>query len=271
MNAISRLIKRTKHINAVASQLTSSVSEKKRVRNAGYELLCAQQLRRNGPAAFFDLTYENIKFGFHSEHVTDFSILWDIFIQQEYGLARRLKHVDTVIDFGSNIGVSAIFFHCLFPGAKITCFEPDRTNFRILISNIRTITNIQAFNVAAGEKDGRAPFFEMTERRSSSSVVRQSRNQRKVEVDMLRLDTIIGRLATTPKSLLKFDIDGAEYNLFRNSKRLEEISMYLGEVHEDLIGFNLFDFCELFRGYSIETQKIAPSRYIFLQRWEPRK
>src|SRR3989442_1502451 len=81
--------------------------------------------------------------------VTDFiSVAYQL---QEYFEDERLKFVSArpdpfIIDCGSNVGVSVLYFKSLFPKARILAFEPDPKVFACLEENLRknSVTNIIA-------------------------------------------------------------------------------------------------------------------------------
>jgi predicted O-methyltransferase YrrM len=47
-----------------------------------------------------------------------------------------------ILDIGSNIGTSILFFHEQFPSAKIYGFEPHPETFRILQTNVGSIPSV---------------------------------------------------------------------------------------------------------------------------------
>src|SRR5262249_42775274 len=60
----------------------------------------------------------------------------DIFVQQVYRFDAR-RPDPHVIDAGSNIGVSTLYFKHLYPRARVTAFEPDPGLFRTLQENMK--------------------------------------------------------------------------------------------------------------------------------------
>src|SRR5438105_4262702 len=60
-----------------------------------------------------------------------------------------------ILDIGSNIGASILFFHEQFPTARIYGFEPHPETFRILQENVGSIPSVEIFNYALGEADAK--------------------------------------------------------------------------------------------------------------------
>src|SRR5436853_2833656 len=56
----------------------------------------------------------------------------------------------TILDIGSNIGASIIYFHRQFPEAKIFGFEPHPDTFRILQENVAHLPGVTIFNNGLG-------------------------------------------------------------------------------------------------------------------------
>jgi FkbM family methyltransferase len=66
-----------------------------------------------------------------------------------------------IIDSGSNIGISALFFKTLYPKARLLCFEPDPHAFQILQANMQynKIKDTTLVNAAISNKVGEIDFF----------------------------------------------------------------------------------------------------------------
>src|SRR5205807_3703122 len=55
-----------------------------------------------------------------------------------------------ILDIGSNIGASIIYFHRQFPDANIFGFEPHPDTFRILQKNVAQLRGVMVFNYGLG-------------------------------------------------------------------------------------------------------------------------
>src|SRR6267378_4358700 len=60
-----------------------------------------------------------------------------------------------VLDIGSNIGASIIYFHRQFPDAKIFGFEPHPDTFLILEKNVAQLPGVTVFNYGLGATNQR--------------------------------------------------------------------------------------------------------------------
>lgn len=66
-----------------------------------------------------------------------------------------------IIDCGSNIGISILYFKKLYPDCKIYGFEPDPAQFEILRHNLRqyNFNNIELYQEACSDHDGKEYFL----------------------------------------------------------------------------------------------------------------
>lgn len=143
----------------------------------------------------------------------------------------------TIIDAGANIGTSALYFHKLYPKAKIISIEPNPRNLEFLKQNLNDndITNVTIVPKALVGKDGEPTVTLYVHPRwgvfSSLKAKGWSQDQEMtpVEVETVKLSQLI----TGPVDILKVDIEGAEEEVLREAKdSLRFVSHLLLEYHE---------------------------------------
>jgi FkbM family methyltransferase len=85
----------------------------------------------------------------------------EIFLEQPYRFAASTP-TPLIVDCGSNIGMSVLYFKLIYPGARIICFEPQARAFSLLQRNIHDnrLTSITAHQVALTNHNGIETFFE---------------------------------------------------------------------------------------------------------------
>src|SRR5262249_32454906 len=83
----------------------------------------------------------------------------DIFVQQVYRFDAR-RPDPHVIDAGSNIGVSTLYFKHLYQRARVTAFEPDPGLFRTLQENMKRngLSDMVLINTGLGPKHSTACY-----------------------------------------------------------------------------------------------------------------
>lgn len=143
------------------------------------------------------------------EYVDAESLRWqyeEIFRRGEYDLVDE-SSVRYVLDCGANIGLSAIRFATLYPGARIVAFEADPTIAAMLRRNLEAcaMTAVEVHPVAVAGADGEMTFATGLADAGHLSPAGA------VRVPALRLSTFVDQEV----DLLKLDIEGAEYDVLR--------------------------------------------------------
>jgi FkbM family methyltransferase len=209
----------------------------------------------------FKLKKFNKIFYFYLTDNSDLTILKEIFVDNEYDFDLPYSP-EIIFDLGSNVGLSVIYFRLKYPNAKIYAFEPDPETFKKLRKNIKQFNDIFIFNLAISDKNGKEKFYIYPNQSMSSSLLQRLPNQPFIEVETKTLDSIFAELSIDKVDLLKFDIEGVEYDVFKNFKNLDKINNIIGEVHLDLIKTSKEEFLDIFNGFSIDLKQISSKRYL---------
>jgi FkbM family methyltransferase len=135
-----------------------------------------------------------------------------------------------ILDCGSNVGMSTIYWKHLYPHARIVAFEPDQTVFTIFITNLSAwhITDVQAVNAAVWTHDGDVPFW--TEGSDAGRLLWRAEDGSTSGqlVHTVRLRDYL----TEPIELLKLDIEGAELPVLTDCRdRLHQVERLFVEYH----------------------------------------
>lgn len=161
----------------------------------------------------------------------------------EYYLPLALEP-KVILDIGSNIGTSILFFHEQFPAAKIYGFEPHPETFRILQMNVGSIPSVEVFNYALGATDAKisvmfdgadfSRFMAKVEDADWCSPVSST------ECQMKHAGEVMKNLGVTNVDLIKIDCEGAEYDVLSAlpDEMLRHCKWIAGEMH-DVSGFKL--------------------------------
>lgn len=134
----------------------------------------------------------------------------------------------TIIDGGSNIGLSIVYFKQLFPEARIVGFEPDPEVFSVLESNIHALklADVQLVNAAIWTNEEEITFF--AEGADAGRLAHPVGGKAEQTVRATRLDKYL----SGPVDLLKLDIEGAEVDVLRDiSDQLENVQRIFVEFH----------------------------------------
>ena len=191
----------------------------------------------------------------------------EIFIESSYYFETS-KSCPFIIDCGSNIGMSILFFKTLYPNSIITGFEPAADSFTLLRRNVEAnkLKDVEIHPFAVGEKTAKVSLFHGEEAGSlmTSTNIRRAANDPRT-VDQVRLSDFIDREV----DFLKLDVEGAESGVIADllaSGRIRDIAKMAIEFHhhveEKKDGFSAFlDYIEKAGfGYNLSA-RIPPKRF----------
>lgn len=160
----------------------------------------------------------------------DLEVLREILIDREYDLVDGDPH--TVLDLGSHIGVSILYFHARWPQARIVGVEPDPLTFALLEENVRGLAGVHVVNAAVAGKDGRALLYRARDSWSSSLTPQDTDGA--VPVETCTVPSLTKRVGMSRIDLLKLDVEGAEEQVLDDIAALQ-VSGIVAELHEDLM------------------------------------
>ena len=148
-----------------------------------------------------------------------------------------------ILDIGSNIGTSILFFHQQYPSAKIYGFEPHPETFRILQANVGSIPSVEIFNYALGATNARISATSDSIDFSGFVAKPVSANLRggaTTDCEVKHAGEIMKILGLTRADLIKIDCEGAEYDVLTAlpGEMLRECKWIVGEMH-DVSAFEL--------------------------------
>lgn len=177
-----------------------------------------------------------IKYRYYFRNLKEFLTLYkDIFIFCEYDFTSAHNR-PFIIDCGSHIGVSTLFFKHKFPESKILCFEPNIQNYKILRKNIEVnkLSGVTMINAAVSNKKGVVKFYVPENKEKSwswgGSLIKGKDSRISFSVSSVLLSSYINKTV----DLLKIDIEGAEASV------IKEVGSKLRKVKEIYIEFHAF-------------------------------
>jgi FkbM family methyltransferase len=176
----------------------------------------------------------------------------EIFLLKIYR-RRILKGSSLIVDCGSNIGMSVLYFRLLYPSALIEAFEPDPDTFAILKRNVQynKIESIILHNTALGNKKGTVSFFK-SKKSTNSGLVPTENTIETITVPMEPLS----HLLTQKVSILKIDTEGSEVEVINElieSGKIELIDQIVIEFHPGLTQTSVDDFSDRLRALNFKV------------------
>jgi FkbM family methyltransferase len=203
-------------------------------------IVALRALRRTGRRyeVCFDHLDRHIRIAVADE--SELETIRDVFVEEDYRLDVE-GPVRTVIDLGSHIGASVVWFHAVFPEARIIAVEPHPVTFQRLRHNVRDLDRIEAFNLAVSDHDGVVPLYAEDESWSTSLYPRPGLRPAG-EVRATTLDSLLASLGIEAVDVLKLDIEGAELPVLSSFRGLPSVRTVIGEFHPQFNECGLFDF-----------------------------
>ncbi len=80
---------------------------------------------------------------------SDFKVFQQVMVFDHYSYSGlNGSPVETVIDLGANVGLSALFFATKYPKAQVIAVEPEIHNYEQMVKNVSGFNNVYALNNA---------------------------------------------------------------------------------------------------------------------------
>jgi FkbM family methyltransferase len=149
-----------------------------------------------------------------------------------------------ILDIGSNIGASIIYFHRQFPDANIFGFEPHPDTFRVLQKNVAHLRGVTVFNYGLGATYQRiavrADKVNFGAFNTRGSFRDRGHPVAPVECEVRRLNDVLREIGVAQVDLIKIDCEGAEADVFSTlpDEILNHCQWIVGEFH-DHTGFDV--------------------------------
>ena len=169
---------------------------------------------------------------------------------------------DVVIDIGANAGYFSKL--CIDRGCKnILAFEPEPENLELLKQNLSRYDGCHIYDLAVWKCSGTTLDFYALPRRANTGLggfyknpLATDNDHAVIKVPTISLDDILKNIERV--SVLKIDVEGAEYEILANSSLLGRVDTIVGEYHHDRTEFSFGDLKNILdeKGFSIYKTKI---------------
>jgi FkbM family methyltransferase len=176
------------------------------------------------------------------DYASFLSLYIEIVVRREYRFAFDSPS-PLILDCGSNIGMSVLYFKTISPDCRIVAFEPDEIAFRALQHNVAANrwNHVEMHNAALCGEEGEIDFF--SDPSQPGSLVMSTFEHRVSgasskatvcrQVQSLRLSSFVNG----PVDLVKMDIEGTELAVLEElaqTGKLQEIKQIVLEYHHHL-------------------------------------
>jgi len=161
----------------------------------------------------------------------------EIFLDQEYHFVSR-KMSPFIIDCGSNIGMSLLYFKTLYPDAEILAFEPDEAAFSCLEANVKAnkLRGVAIARKAISNKEGPIDFYYDAD--NPGSLGMSTRFERMPKQKCLVEATVLSKYVDREVDFLKIDVEGVEQTILEElgqAGKLSHIYQMVIEYHHHIV------------------------------------
>jgi FkbM family methyltransferase len=160
----------------------------------------------------------------------------EIFVNLQYYF-RSVRPDPLIIDDGSNVGLSVLFFKALYPESRLLAFEPAQPACSLLVRNVEAngIDGVDVHCEALGRETGKVDFFE--DPRDPATFRMSTRPERLAGVARTVPQRRLSELVNEDVDLLKLDVEGAEDDILTDlveSGAIGRIAQLVVEYHHHL-------------------------------------
>ncbi len=164
------------------------------------------------------------------------SYYFENFVQKTYLFTTKNKR-PIIIDCGSNMGLTVLFFKHIYKKAKIVAFEPHKHTFTLLKKNIQNnkLKDIEVVNTALSNKIGSTTLYFPDVNGSGVMSINSTLNSHKFHKEKVKT-TLLSKYIEKSIDLLKLDIEGSEGIVIKEldkSKKLKYVRNIIMEYHHN--------------------------------------
>jgi FkbM family methyltransferase len=200
-------------------------------------------LKNAGPFGL-DISYGQVRVRWWVQCRSDLHVMNELLLGGEYERL-DIPEPETILDLGSHIGASLLYFRARYPNARIIGIEPNPRTFWQLERNASQL-GAEIHQLAVASEAGEVDFYPAKHPWESSLTNRYG--SKPVKVQARTFDGLLIELGLTAVGLLKFDIEGAELEVFRHSRRLADVDAAIGEIEPVLSEAEREELFGLFAG-----------------------
>jgi FkbM family methyltransferase len=161
----------------------------------------------------------------------------EIFLDNEYYFVGG-NDSPYIIDCGSNIGMSILYFKVLYPHSRIVAFEPGEEAYFCLEENVKNnrLNSVTTYKAALSNKEGTIDLYydqdNVGSLRTSTKQERMPKQRRSVEA------LLLSKHIDEDVDFLKIDVEGTELEVIEelsNARKLRYVKQMVIEYHHHIV------------------------------------
>lgn len=159
---------------------------------------------------------------------TELSVLSEVALDDIYAEADAIP-AKTIVDLGANVGLATLRLLATHPEARITAVEADPVLAAKLRENVKGLP-VTVIAAAIAGSSGERTFYRSDSVSWGNSLDHLDPVQTPVQVPAISLADLFGSEGIETVDLLKVDVEGAEWEIFRDGVP-SQVEAIVGEVH----------------------------------------
>ncbi|MDP2175524.1 MAG: FkbM family methyltransferase [Bacteroidota bacterium] len=163
---------------------------------------------------------------------SDINTFNQVIFDKEYEIALNFEP-KVIIDCGANIGLATVYFKNRYPKSKVIALEVEKSNFEILLQNIKGYDDVTSYNKGIWNKTTKLKI-ENINSANWSFMVSEAPENYEGGIDAISLDEIMRVNNLNSIDILKIDIEGSEKELFEKNYEgwLSKTKVLIIELHD---------------------------------------
>jgi FkbM family methyltransferase len=182
--------------------------------------------------------------------LSELEVIAEVFVARQYELAAD-PDAHVVLDLGSNVGVSILYFHLRCPKALIVGVEPDPQTFRRLEANTGHLPRVRLVNAAVAAEAGTVHLYSSGRSWEASLYPRQDLPTR-TDVVARTADEIMAALGLERADVIKVDIEGAEVEVLSTANVVHAARAIVFEYHAEYSDVTMVDLIARLSEFTME-------------------
>jgi FkbM family methyltransferase len=144
---------------------------------------------------------------------TDIHVFKQVCVFNQYNIKGQLGNVETVVDLGANIGLSALYFKSKYPNATVIAVEAEKNNYDVMLKNVTGLPEVHCLHNAIWSSS-KSLNIHQTSYGEYGFVVNDEKEDEFESVKAITMDDLIEKYQLKKIDILKIDIEGSEKELF---------------------------------------------------------
>ncbi|MES2749649.1 MAG: FkbM family methyltransferase [Patescibacteria group bacterium] len=226
-----------------------------------YFILSRKMFKQSQNDIKLNSVFNSREITFYLKYPMDIAVLREVFIDNEYAWC-PIENPKVIVDLGAHFGDTTLYYNARFPDATVIAVEPSPENYSRLVKHTAAIANIKPVQAAVGGSNG---TIELNIGSSSlgHSVLARKDSHHSVTVPLITLTELFEKNAIAKADLIKFDVEGAEFDIFKSINPADYATAYIGEIHFDLGTVTKDEFEYWFKDFTMQWTQIRTDRYLF--------